>query len=279
MEEEFKKLELNEASSSGSFFERSANMTKVWELITSELSGLDVARCLKVCRGMRLAIAQCLQTNTKLRRKLDAEATVIEAMRSSFSSTTTVNTGDRKVFVLDDTWYFEECGRTGKVGTRRLCPDTGETIDSTVNLGKELYFQFVIMPTMNPDKVLAVTSKMEKKMEGEEDRGHFEVLQEGAGNDLDAMTRKYCTEYFPSAHCLVRYRIFVQRRSYDTFDLIMILIGNDGKMIRKRRPFMLRREVTGMQCEPHDPDRFFNVMHRPSQDQVPTTLDMLLHLH
>ncbi len=58
------------------FLGKAANILTIWETIIINLCVTDIANCLKVCKGLRWAIRQCLLTNSRLKLKLDQETMV-----------------------------------------------------------------------------------------------------------------------------------------------------------------------------------------------------------
>ncbi len=64
-------LRLHEVSPFEQFLLKARNAPDIWENIMSDFSGLDVANCLRVCWNLRLAVKQCLETNSSLGIEMD----------------------------------------------------------------------------------------------------------------------------------------------------------------------------------------------------------------
>ncbi len=105
------------------FSHRSENMFIVWEKIISNLSGADVANCLKVNKRLRIIVGQFLASSSKLHREIDLKATVQSLKKGKFQSTATVHfkcknsnrqfmknfgssISDDDFFAIDDIWFY-----------------------------------------------------------------------------------------------------------------------------------------------------------------------------
>ncbi len=58
------------------FFERTASMPLIWENILSNLSGSDVAHCLRSCKSFRSIIGSWMMFSKKFRNQMDSSAIV-----------------------------------------------------------------------------------------------------------------------------------------------------------------------------------------------------------
>ncbi len=68
------------------FTQKATNMLTIWETIMRNLSGTDVANILKVNKSLRAALAQCFETNTRLRHEMDAAATTCAINRNRWKT-------------------------------------------------------------------------------------------------------------------------------------------------------------------------------------------------
>ncbi len=106
-------LEANAESSFEKFVQRATNIPNIWVKIMTNLKGEDVANCLKVCKGLRFAINECMVSNSKFKNQLDAAATVIALQRGRLlSSSIEFNFSDGRdsnlLCALDGTWYHHK---------------------------------------------------------------------------------------------------------------------------------------------------------------------------
>ncbi len=262
---------LRDGSPLEDFARRTANMPNVWEVIMSNMSATDVARCLKVCHALRFAIAQCLNSNTSLRRQMDIAASVSAISRSNLQSTTQCqfrhkyNTKQKEdliesygdIYALDQTWYHQ-CRYTGTISIIRRSNEGTKTVTSFrrrqlhENLRYSRRSSFHVQPTMNPDKVFI-------KQEGEET-----ALVDLALEKEESMPVKFdpalCWELELSTPACIRYRLVLdninQRKAQHP--VVMVLAGDDGRLSKRVTLYRYQKNI-------HFPP---DVKHQASQEQV-----------
>ncbi len=140
------------------FLVKAFNMLKIWEMILSDITVQDVANCLKVNHGLRMALGQCISYNTRLRQKLDAAATVKTLNRGTVMSTSVVQISHedkygffRRVVSMDGTWFYLQKSKDG-TSTIRLDSEDKNVVhcyysyDFTSIRGNG----FMVHPTRNP---------------------------------------------------------------------------------------------------------------------------------
>ncbi len=67
-------IDLRIASPFEAFLHKAANITRIWKTILSNVTGTDVANCLKVCRKLRFAIGQSLDSSSSFKQEMDIAA-------------------------------------------------------------------------------------------------------------------------------------------------------------------------------------------------------------
>ncbi len=68
------------------FMHRAANMPKIWENIMENVLGVDVACCMKTCKGLRAILAQCLCTSSRFQHDMNLAATASATAKGRLSS-------------------------------------------------------------------------------------------------------------------------------------------------------------------------------------------------
>ncbi len=100
-------------SSFESLLERTKNMPELWEILLLNISGSDLANCLRVCKTLRSIVKQCLRTNSKLRHKVDCAATSSAISKGVMSGKPKIpfSKMPKAVLALDGAW-FDKGGTT-----------------------------------------------------------------------------------------------------------------------------------------------------------------------
>ncbi len=99
------------------FINKTQNMPHLWESIILKLSANDVACSLKVSRGMRSAVGQCLTPESSLRQIMDMKARADAISRGGFHSKTRIDLEGRVLNKI--------CGLDGVLLCQRQCPPRG----------------------------------------------------------------------------------------------------------------------------------------------------------
>ncbi len=84
------------------------NMTNIWENVLGNLSGADVANCLKACKSLRAAVGQCLASNSRIREEMDVAATVSAIKSRRLHHTVQVQFKIRKIHDEEHVMYGPE---------------------------------------------------------------------------------------------------------------------------------------------------------------------------
>ncbi len=140
------------------FLVKAFNMLKIWEMIVSNMTAQDVANCLKVNHGFRMALGQCISSNTKLRQELDAAATVRALNRGTVKSTSVVQISHEnkygfcnEVVSIDGTWFYLQESKD-RTGTIRLDSKDKNVVHCYYSYKFMCGFThaFIVLPTRNP---------------------------------------------------------------------------------------------------------------------------------
>ncbi len=93
-------------------------MPIIWEAIMRNISGLDVANCMKVSRAMRSVIGQCLDSSCRLRQEMNVAATVSAVKAGKMQSTVEVEFKRKKkpyydyrgqaFYAIDNMWFYSQ---------------------------------------------------------------------------------------------------------------------------------------------------------------------------
>ncbi len=194
-----------------SFTRKSANMPKVWENILSHTSGGDVANCLKVCKGLRNVIEQCISSSTRFRHEIDVAATTAAMAKSRIHSKLETKFRWKMplnydyMFALDDMWYYMR-PEVDKIEFIQLDQSSKSTKKGSFRTKRcDTYPSFVIHPTQDPSKVFVqdpIVGLYPVKL----GQGVAEMIPEHY-----TIEGKYNSR-FEKGHdrpCYIRYRLFV----------------------------------------------------------------------
>ncbi len=94
-------------------------MPEIWENILSNVSGSDLANCLKVCKALRSMVIQCVESSSRFRHKVNCAATASAIAKGYAQSGPDVffRLMPTAVWSLDGVWY-DRSGRS----IIRFCP-------------------------------------------------------------------------------------------------------------------------------------------------------------
>ncbi len=269
---------------------RTANMPSIWEEIISNLSGEDVAICLRVNRALRSAIGQCLLSSTRLREKTDAKAAACAFEKGILRSRVQVQfrqkyrTGKREegtFFALDNVWYYRQNNQAKRFIVVRLSEDHERVLfrgSLRTSEGSEAIEKaFRVFPTGNSNRYFVSDSLCvgeccfcfcghytnAKLMEIGDQSAAFVPLPESSPHlELekcgDAHNQVLDESEVHGPPCCVRYRLYNPRNEEaqgPSRRIIMSLLSSNGEF---------SKSVVVTQ---DNPDHFVN-FHLPSNDEV-----------
>ncbi len=222
-------LRLHEASPFEQFLLKTRNVPDIWKNIMSDFSGLDVANCLRVCWNLRLAVRQCLETNSRLRYEMDLFSTNSAYKKGQIKSRTIVDLNKDitnypgNIWALDGVWFKRQAS------IFRVCPNVNKAREffSLAKDGKLSKF-FQVYPTGNDERFLLLTSAglsliklghehTESLCDPEPTNGDLEIPQMFQG---------------PARSTYVRYRLFARVDGHSS-SIVMALLDDQGEMTRE----------------------------------------------
>ncbi len=142
------------------FVLKATNIPRIWEIIMSYISGTDVANCLKVCKGLRFVIGQCLYFSSRFRQEMDIAATasaiskgwIKSKYKLELSSKLGKNVSKTMTYSIDRRWYYN--------GRRKICfkPQLRK-VSKPIQLPKVIGPIYNVFPTMDPKYVYVQCSR------------------------------------------------------------------------------------------------------------------------
>ncbi len=256
------------------FTKKAANIPNIWEMIMSNMSATDVARCLKVCHALRYVIAQSLNSNSSLRRKMDIAASVTAIRRCKLQSTTQCqfrhkydakqkkdlenSYGD--IYALDQTWYHR-CRYTGKISIIKRSDEGEVTVPSfrrwrlLDDYKRRNRHTVSLYPTMHSDKVYIKQVKEEMAL--------FNLTVSKRDRTAEKFNPKHGIELELSKPACIRYRLFLMKQEQPIIPhpLVMVLAGDNGIPSKCVTLYPFQKKILDGGFPP-------NVYHQASQEQV-----------
>ncbi len=138
-------------------------MSDIWENIMLNLPGTDVANCLKVCKGLRSAIRQCLETSSKFKHVMDVAATAAAIGKGRILSSSKCTFTDGRDYhllcALDGIWYHRKHNQSSctRLDSAELQPNDSTNNPSVAKGNIRIsswYSNIVIHPTLDPKMAL-----------------------------------------------------------------------------------------------------------------------------
>ncbi len=197
------------------FLTNAANMIIVWETIMLNLSGSDIANCLRVCRGLRWAIRQCLETNSRLRLRADQAAMASSLSKGWIQSKATIAFKG-----LEEPPGYVSCTLDGN-----FYNPNRKTIVKLDSYGKQnniplpagIKGVFNVLPTMQEDLVMADLGKGKMAL--------FKILP----HEVKEIKYETCPEYAKDQEnmqkepsCCIKYRLFTSEEDWE--DSVIVLM-------------------------------------------------------
>ncbi len=186
------------------FMERAANIMMIWEIILSNVSGTDVVNCLKVSKGLRFLVKQCILRNSMIRQKVDAAITVSALKKgfilSKFSHRMAfVGSCDAApAFCLDGAWY----NSTNKV-LRKVGPH-GKVIAATL---PAVNYDFIrVFPTMD-NKEIFVATNQKLTLFNLDSKNKYSIVEDDETIEGE--------ERIPQRLCYIQYRLYICKGSLE----------------------------------------------------------------
>ncbi len=228
--------------------EKAANTPIIWETIMSNISGADVANCLKVCKGLRHLIKQCMNENSRFCQQMHVAAAASALGKGWTRSKITHRIAFVppnflvSVFGLDDAWY----NGTRKV-IRKVDPH-GKVINATLPEDKEDYIY--VFPTMDESRLFMELN--ERLILLEKDHHQYTLIPDGE--------TAVGQEKRPQGLCCIQYRLFALDgfKENNNVTILMRLLNNNGHK---------HKDVTLYQLEHRDGSNMYT-QHQQSNEEV-----------
>ncbi len=250
------------------FMQKSANMLHIWEKVVFNLTATDVARCLRVCKGLRHVTAQCLasKANQRWRKRINFEVMARAASRGETQQVFEVSIerkwrdGQSDIFALDDTWFWMESDNSSHVEVVKVNP-THDRVSFRTDLPIGEHPNLHFNPTLEVDRAVAdIDWKYPLVHIRPRSEVFFQMLPQEIGPQSETEWMEICNEELSEGRpTCARYRLYSKEENSedDYYSYVAItLLNKEG---RKERSLLLHKFINLTNDE---------VVHSASNDEV-----------